>query len=232
MRIFGLSDLHLSFQVDKPMDVFGPAWKDHPARIRQAWERTVGEEDLVLVPGDISWAMRLDQAVEDFAFLGSLPGKKVIIKGNHDYWWSSLSKVRQFVHPSIVPLQNSSVVFGRTGIAGSRLWIDPDLDLENATEEDRKIWDREIERLGHSLKSLPPGLDTRVVMTHFPPISLDGRAGRAVEVVRQTGCDVWVFGHMHLGSSDYAGFNRTLDGIRYEFVSADYMDFCPKLLIG
>ena len=231
MRIFAISDLHLSFQVDKPMDIFGPAWQGHPERIKKAWIESVGTDDIVLIPGDISWAMRLNEAVEDFAFLGVLPGTKVIIKGNHDYWWPSLSKVKQFVPPSVIPLQNTSIVFGNIGIAGSRLWIDPELELESYTKEDRKIWDRELERLRHSLKSLPNGLNTRIVMTHFPPISLEGRESKAVEIAREFGCDIWVFGHMHLGNLNYGGFNRTIDGIRFEFVSADYLDFRPRLIL-
>ncbi len=231
MRIFGLSDLHLSFQADKPMDVFGPVWQNHAQKIREAWLQTVGADDVVLVPGDISWAMRLGDAREDFAFLGGLPGAKVVIKGNHDYWWASLSKVRESVPPSVVPLQNSSTVFDGIGVAGSRLWLDPDLKLESTTPEDMKIWERELDRLALSLKTLPAGLRTRIVMTHFPPISLDGRPGRAVEIARDAGCDIWVFGHMHLGSLDYGGFNRTVDGIRFEFVSADYLDFRPKLIL-
>jgi uncharacterized protein len=230
VRIFGLSDLHLSFQVDKPMDIFGPAWEGHAQKIQHAWTETVAADDIVLVPGDISWAMRLSEAEEDFSFLGSLPGTKVIIKGNHDYWWASLSRVKQFVPESIVPLQNSSVAFGDVGIAGSRLWLDPDLKLESTTPEDKKIWERELDRLRLSLQTLPRGLKTRIIMTHFPPISLDGRPSRAVTIAEEFGCDIWVFGHMHLGSLDYAGFNRTVEGIRFEFVSGDYIDFRPKLI--
>lgn len=231
MKIFGLSDLHLSFQVDKPMDKFGSVWKDHPEKIRKAWLESIQPDDLVLIPGDISWALRIDEARDDIAFLESLPGKKVILKGNHDYWWSSLNKVRQFVGPTITPLQNSSVVFGDIGIAGSRLWLDPGLQLENTTEEDRKIWERELDRLKMSLQTFPKGLKTRIVMTHFPPISLEGRTSRAVEIGREFGCDIWVFGHMHLGNLDYQGFNRTVDGIRFEFISSDYLDFHPKLIM-
>ncbi len=231
MRIFAISDLHLSFETDKPMDIFGEAWKDHPARIRQYWHENVRDDDVVLIPGDISWALRLEEAKKDIAFIDGLPGRKVIIKGNHDYWWSSLSKVKKFMPESIIPLQNSAIVLGGVGIAGSRLWIDPDLSLEKATPEDKKIWERELLRLKQSLDVLPGGLDTRIIMTHFPPISLEGRAGKSVEVASPYGCDIWVFGHMHLGSLDYDGFNRTIADTRYEFVSADYLGFCPKLIL-
>ena len=230
MKVFAIADLHLSFGTDKPMDIFGAHWEGHPERIRQAWAGCVSDDDLVLIPGDISWALKIEDAREDFAFIDALPGKKVIIKGNHDYWWASLSKVRESVPPSVVPLQNSSAVFDGIGVAGSRLWLDPDLKLESTTPEDVKIWERELDRLALSLKTLPAGLKTRIVMTHFPPISLDGRPGRAVGLARDAGCDIWVFGHMHLGTLDYGGFNRTIDGIRFEFVSADYLDFRPKLI--
>jgi len=231
VRIFAISDLHLSFEVDKPMDIFGQSWTDHPRRIRECWCDLVTDDDVILIPGDISWAMRMEEAGKDFAFVDELPGTKVIIKGNHDYWWASLSKVKKFVPKSIIPLQNTAISFGSTGIAGSRLWIDPDLNLEKATPQDKKIWERELVRLKQSLDALPKGLDTRIIMTHYPPISLDGIPGKAIEVAAQYGCDIWVFGHMHLGSLDYDGFNRTIDDTRYEFVSADYLGFCPKLIL-
>lgn len=231
MKIFALSDPHLGFNVAKPMDIFGEHWKDHPQRIRQAWQAAVSPADIVLVPGDISWAMKLEEAKADLAFLGDLPGTKIIVKGNHDYWWSGLKKLTESLPPSIIPLQNTSFVHEGIGIAGTRLWIDPDLRLEQATPEDQKIYEREIGRLEASLKTLPPETETRIVMTHFPPIGLDGRAGRAVEVARAYGCDIWIFGHMHLFNSDYTGFDRNLEGIRFLFVSADYLEFTPKLIL-
>ena len=231
MRIFAISDLHLSFEADKPMDIFGPAWADHTARIKENWKGLVSHDDVVLIPGDISWAMRMSEAEKDFAFIDELPGRKIIIKGNHDYWWASLSKVKKFVPETVIPLQNSALAVDNIGIAGSRLWIDQDLNLEKATPEDKKIWERELVRLRQSLAALPEGLDARIIMTHYPPISLDGKPGRAVDIASQFGCDVWVFGHMHLGNLDYDGFNRTIGRTRYEFVSADYLKFTPKLIL-
>jgi len=231
VRVFALSDLHLSHEADKPMDIFGPAWTDHTGQIRENWTEIVDDDDVVLIPGDISWAMRMNEAEKDFAFIDELPGRKIIIKGNHDYWWTSLSKVKKFVPESVIPLQNTAIAVDNIGIAGSRLWIDPDLNLEKATPEDRKIWERELVRLRHSLVALPDGLDKRIIMTHYPPISLDGKPGRAVEIAAQYGCDIWIFGHMHLGNLDYDGFNRTIDRTRYEFVSADYLKFRPKLIL-
>lgn len=230
MKVFAIADLHLSFGTDKPMDIFGAHWEGHPERIRQAWEGCVSDHDLVLIPGDISWALKIEEAREDFAFIDALPGKKLIIKGNHDYWWSSLSKVKQALPASIMPLQNTAATFGEVSIAGSRLWIDPELKIENDSAEDRKIWERELTRFGLSLDALPEDARVRIIMTHFPPISLDGRPGRPVEIASAYCPDVWVFGHMHLGLMDYQGFNRTIGGTRFEFVSADFLEFRPKLV--
>jgi hypothetical protein len=230
VKIFAISDLHLSFHADKPMDIFGSHWEAHPDRLKKAWCESITKSDIVLIPGDISWAMKLQDAVTDFEFIDSLPGTKVIIKGNHDYWWSSLNKVKQILPTSIIPLQNTAVRFGNIGIAGSRLWIDPDLRLEAATEEDRKIYQRELGRFSLSLKALPDDTQPRIIMTHFPPISLEGRPGRAVQVAAGFRCSIWIFGHMHLGTVDYHGFDRTIGTSRFEFVSADFLNFRPKLI--
>lgn len=120
MRVFALADLHLSGSVNKPMDVFGPTWDNHLARIREAWLETVGEEDLVLIPGDVSWAMHLAEAKTDLCTIASFPGKKLILRGNHDYWWNSLAKVRGALPEGMYALQNDAFVFGDVAIAGSR----------------------------------------------------------------------------------------------------------------
>ncbi|HOJ13636.1 MAG TPA: metallophosphoesterase [Deltaproteobacteria bacterium] len=230
MRIFAISDLHLSFGSNKPMDVFGAHWEDHPERLREAWLERVTDGDVVLVPGDVSWAMRLAEAADDLAFIHALPGTKVVVKGNHDYWWTTMGKMKNALPPTIIPLQNTSVTFGEVAVAGCRLWIDPDLMLEEATEEDRKIFQRELGRLESSLRSVPETAKVRIVMTHFPPISLDGKPSRAVEVASRYGCDIWVFGHMHLGGPDLKGFDRTAGGMRFVFASADYLGFKPRLI--
>lgn len=233
MKIFGLADLHLSLNASKPMDIFGEHWREHPAKIASAWREAVSCDDLVLIAGDISWAMRLADAAADLNFIHELPGTKVIIRGNHDYWWSSLKKLRENLPPSILPLQNTALQVGEVGIAGSRLWIDPELALENATDEDRKIYENELARLELSLKDLPAGAKHRIIMTHFPPIALDGRPSRASALAERYGCELWVFGHMHLSASapDYGVFNCVQAATRYEFTAADYLGFRPKLLL-
>jgi predicted phosphohydrolase len=231
MKVFAISDLHLGFAVEKSMDIFGEHWKDHPERLRQEWVARIADDDLVLIPGDISWAMKLDEAFKDLRFLGYLPGTKIIIKGNHDYWWQGKKKLKEVLPASIIPLQNTAFVRGDIGIAGTRLWIDPDLQLEQTNTADIKIFDREQGRLENSLKALPKGVKKRIIITHFPPISLEGKPGRAFQIAQEYGCDIWVFGHMHLYNLDYTGFNRTINKTRFVFVSADYLNFQPELIL-
>ncbi len=231
MSIFAIADLHLGISIEKNMDMFGPPWEGHTAKIKEQWGATVKDADLVLVPGDISWALKLEEAKADIEFLDNLPGKKLILKGNHDYWWPSLKKLKEFLPQGIIPLQNDAFVYEDVGIAGTRLWFDPDLNLETTSPEDRTIYERELGRFALSLNSLPKGLSKKIIMTHFPPISLDGKVSKAVEIANSFDCDIWVFGHMHLGTLDYSGFARTIGHTRFEFVSSDYIDFTPKLIL-
>ena len=170
MKIFAIGDLHLGFLVDKPMDIFGIQWKDHADRIAENWKAVVGPGDLVLIPGDLSWAMRLEEAEQDLLWLDQLPGKKIIIKGNHDYWWSGISRLRtRFKGSSVCPIQYDSVSIERLAVGGTRLWTMPDisssyrdpLELETSAPEpgsdvrgpgggearaqDEKIFTRELE---------------------------------------------------------------------------------------
>jgi len=233
MNIFAISDLHLGLGINKKMDVFGPLWGNHSEKIRHAWQEQVMDEDIVLIPGDISWAMNFEQARKDIDFIRSLPAMKVIIRGNHDYWWSTLTKLRSFLPENIVPLQNTSFVYRGIGIAGTRLWIDPGLRLESASVEDEKIFKRELTRLKMSLESLNKDIDRLIVMTHFPPVSIEGTPGRAIGIAEEYAPCAWVFGHMHLnGSMDYSGFNRKIGKMRLQFVSADFLDFRPRLVLS
>jgi uncharacterized protein len=231
MKIFAISDLHLSFGSNKPMDIFGQHWDAHPERIKKEWIDMISDDDLVLVAGDISWAMKPIDAKADLAFLGELPGKKIIIKGNHDYWWQGLKKVRDISPVTVTPLQNTSYEAQGIGIAGSRLWIDPSLNLEKATEEDCKLFERELGRLKNSLGTISGNPEKIIIMTHFPPISPDGKAGRAVEILKGFNIHTWVFGHMHIDGNDYSGFNTTIGNTRFVFTSADCIDFTPVRIL-
>lgn len=134
MNIYSIGDLHLSGNVNKPMGIFGENWQDHDKKIKENWEKTVRDEDIVLIPGDISWAITLEDALIDLEWINQLPGKKVLIKGNHDYWWKSVSKVRQVLPKGMFALQNNSIMFGDIAIAGTRLWENPDVDLARHIE--------------------------------------------------------------------------------------------------
>ena len=136
MRVFAISDLHLSGAVDKPMDIFGEEWENHAERIARNWDLEVGSSDLVLIPGDISWAMTLNEAKPDLSWIADRPGLKVMVRGNHDYWWSSISRVRAALEPGVYALQNDSIAFGHVVVCGTRGWVlrdNPDF-----TDHDRR----------------------------------------------------------------------------------------------
>jgi predicted phosphohydrolase len=171
VAIFGLSDLHLSFSTDKPMDVFGDHWAGHADKMAAAWDAQVSEDDVVLCPGDLSWAMRLDQAAADLAWIGERPGLKVLGRGNHDYWWSAIGKVRKALPERCVALQNDAVDVGSAVVAGSRCWAAPGaLDY---SEADEKIYQREIGRLRLSLEAGKKLAGDRplIAAIHYPPFT-------------------------------------------------------------
>ena len=170
MRIFGISDLHLSFSSDKPMDVFGDHWRGHADKMATAWDAMVGADDVVLCPGDLSWAMKLEGAAPDLGWIGARPGRlKILTRGNHDYWWSAIGKVRAALPVGVVALQNDAVDLGDVVVCGSRLWTCPGaLDWDS---HDEKIYVREVERLklsleaGHKLAAGRP----LIAAIHYPP---------------------------------------------------------------
>ncbi len=226
-RLFALADLHLSLTGAKPMDVFGEAWRDHPARMAEAWDRLVDEDDTVLLPGDLSWAANLVEAAPDLAWIGARPGRKLLLRGNHDAWWGSASKVRAALPARCAILQHDAHLDGERVILGARGWISPDDPL--ATEHDAAIFRREIERLRLSVadadrrygRSLP-----RVAMLHYPPWIEGREATEVVEVLRGAGVTVCVYGHLH-GADVALGVQGARGGIRYHLVSADAAGFAP-----
>ena len=152
MAIFALGDLHLSHSGEKSMAVFGPEWEDHPGKIKANWNRLVSGDDLVIVPGDISWAMHLWEAKEDLNWLAALTGQKLLVRGNHDYWWGAIGNVRKALPPGIYALQNDCFRWGRWTICGTRGWLCPEDELFDP-EYDEKIYRRELQRLQLSLES-------------------------------------------------------------------------------
>jgi predicted phosphohydrolase len=225
MRLFALADLHLGEAVDKPMDIFGPAWERHAERIDANWRRVVGPDDCVLVPGDISWAMKLEDALPDLRFIDALPGRKLLLKGNHDFWWGSRAKVEAVLPPSLRLLQHDAAdLGGGLGVVGTRGWTPP--DAPRATEEDRKIYERELLRLQLSLKAAAGRFDRVVAMIHYPPIYAGLGETGFVPLLRDAGVKVCVYGHLHGPDHRYA-VKGERGGLRYYFVAADAVDFTP-----
>jgi predicted phosphohydrolase len=231
LRLFAISDLHLSFGVDKPMDIFGPHWVGHADKMRVAWDAMVGDGDWVLVGGDTSWGLDLGEAKPDLDWLGERPGRKVLIKGNHCTWWTSRTKVERILHPSIRLLQNDAVELpDGTVVVGSRLWDPPDAPW--ADPHAAAVFHREIERLklsieaGRRLGGCVPGGKRTIALVHYPPKYSDGRETAVVPLLQAAQVQVCVYGHLH-GRDLAFGFQGEADGVRYVLASVDAIDFKP-----
>ncbi|MEI3400723.1 MAG: metallophosphoesterase [Christensenellales bacterium] len=192
-----------------------------------AWRERVSDEDAVLIPGDISWAMQLDEARLDIEYIAALPGKKVIMRGNHDYWWSSISKVRDMLPCCMYALQNDTVEFGSVTIAGSRGWICPGSSGFDP-ETDQKIYDREVIRLQLSLSGAKQG-SRIIVMLHYPPFNEKRAPSGFTEIFEKYGVEQVIYGHLH-GKACRNAFEGIRNGIEYTLCSADHLDFVPKLI--
>ncbi|ASS75128.1 phosphohydrolase [Tumebacillus algifaecis] len=229
MNIFALGDLHLSFANPKPMDIFGDNWTDHPEKIRAAWEAVVSPDDLVLIPGDISWAMYLDEAKQDLDYVAALPGTKVMIRGNHDYWWASISKVRKALHPSIHALQNDAITIGDVTIAGVRGWDCPGGYMFD--EHDRKVYEREVLRLQMSLDAaMKQKAKHLYVMLHYPPTNEKHHSSGFMEVLAQYPVDQVVYGHLHGKEGHRHALQGLHHGIEFHLTACDFLDFAPLKL--
>ncbi|MCL1816829.1 MAG: metallophosphoesterase [Clostridiales bacterium] len=238
MKVFAISDPHLAllspYQPDKPpdtykpMDIFGSSWQDYYALLYANWQSIVSPEDTVLLAGDISWAMTLRQTVHDFAYLAALPGNIIIVKGNHDYWWQSISQVRAALPPNCHALQHSSLVVGSKVVCGSRGWLTPDhQDYREA--EDGKIFARELLRLRMALeegqkKGLP-----LVVMLHYPPLSYKVEHNEMLDLLQEFFVKLCVYGHIH-GSCAKNAVEGLYQGIEFINSSCDRLSFLPRLL--
>jgi uncharacterized protein len=241
MSLYAISDLHLSFGSGKPMDIFGPQWKDHAERLRAAWTQTVGPQDLVVVPGDVSWAMHLSELVPDLEFLDALPGRKLLLRGNHDYWWTTMAKMERFLgdhgFATISFLRNDAVRLpGETDgdpgtvVCGTRGWMLPDDPDFRAADE--KILAREIVRLDLSLAEgdrVRAAGDRLVVLLHYPPMGAAGGSTPFSDTLEAHGADLCVYGHLH-GESAGRGVSGRIRGVEYRNASADHISFKPLRL--
>ena len=232
MAIFAISDLHLALSVDKPMDVFGGKWSGYMEKLETEWKKTVSVDDTVLIPGDISWATYLDQAYEDFKFIHSLPGRKIISKGNHDYWWTTLSKLEKFINincfSTISFMHNNSFRLEKYVICGTRGWKTPGDDDFNA--EDRKIFARELQRLELSLKSARVEKEEELIAAmHFPIFNSKGVFSEFLEIMQKYSVNICIYGHLH-GDAFKNAVDGLVQGIRFKLVSSDYLGFKPLRL--
>lgn len=227
MNVFAISDPHLSFAQPKPMDIFGARWDGYFSRMQRAWRERVGENDLVLIPGDISWAMHLSDALLDIRAIGELPGKKIISRGNHDYWWSSISQLRAALPQNMFALQNDAILVGSAAVCGSRGWPSP--GAQEYGVQDERIYLRELQRMEMSLKALPKADAVRIAMIHFPPFSERLEATGFTELFERYNIDIVVYGHLH-DRSCLGAFEGDVRGVTYRLVSCDHLNFEPLLI--
>ena len=229
MSIYTIGDLHLSFSQNKPMNIFGDNWNGHADKIRKNWIEKVNKEDFVVLPGDFSWAMYLKDTYKDFEYLEKLPGNKILLKGNHDYWWSGLSKMNEYLKENnfnnINFLYNNSYLVEDTIISGTRGWNLTD------SEDNEKMLNRECIRLKLSLED---GINKFgrnkeiIVFMHYPPISKagisNGYTKKYISIMKQYGVKKCYYGHLH-GTSHSEAIEGNVDGIEFYLVSSDYLDF-------
>lgn len=231
MALYTIADLHLSNSVSKPMDVFGGKWQGYMEKIQKNWTHLVEEDDTVVIGGDISWGINLDQALADFHMIDRLPGKKIILKGNHDLWWSTVRKMTQFLQKneisSIDFLFNNCFVYENTGICGTRGWFFE----ENFKEcHDEKIFRRELIRLEASLKAArSQAVEEIICFLHYPPLYTSFRCGEIIDLMKKYDVKRCVYGHLHSDSLSYAVTGEH-EGIEFILASGDFIDFTPILL--
>jgi len=227
MALYAIGDLHLSFTSNKPMDIFGENWIAHSEKIKNNWELMITENDVVLIPGDISWASTLDEAMIDLKWLDDLPGQKWLLRGNHDYWWSSVTKMNK-LFDSIHFLQNSYFKYKDYGICGTRGWDCP--NEHEYTEHDYKIYNREQIRLKLSLDSaVKDKVKKLIVMTHYPPVYEAFETSDVTQILEEYNVEMALYGHVH------TAFTGIVEGeynnVNYRCVSSDYIDFKPVRIL-
>ncbi len=221
MKVFAISDFHLSINNPKPMDIFGPSWENYLDKIITDWEERVTDEDIVLIPGDLSWAMKFEEAKPDLDFICNLKGKKVILKGNHDYWWSSISELRGYLYNNTYAIQNDAIKLGNYVICGSRGWVAEDNGFKS--EQDEKIYKRELIRMELSLKNamtLKSDEDKVIVITHYPPFNYRMEYNEMIALFEKYKVNYVVYGHLHNEDiKQKLTFER--NGIKYYLTSCD-----------
>ncbi len=228
MSVYAIADLHLSLSVDKPMDVFGEAWDKHEEKIKQNWIELVNDDDVVLIPGDICWATSFDDAKIDLSWINELSGKKVLLRGNHDYWWTSLKKMKQ-AFPDMTFIQNNFYEYDTHVICGTRGWNCPRQDYFD--DKDEKIYKRELIRIRLSLDSARHINKPILVMTHYPPTNEKFEPSGFTEIYEEYGVEKVIYGHLHTEESFACGLKGVMNGVEYDLVSSDYLKFRLKKVL-
>lgn len=249
MKVFAISDLHLSFANPKPMDKFGEEWKNHYEKVEKCWREVVTDSDIVLIPGDLSWALRYKDAVPDLKFVANLPGEKVVIKGNHDYWWLRIKQLRIAAPSSVHYIRHDVKEFGNVAVSETRLWSFPFIrwqevskrsDVDGGENNGRpsnrrqmnheKIRNREMIRLNLCLSKISnSSCQLKVILIHFPPIGPDFLSNSITKLISQHYINTVVFGHLHYLPKSMK-MDTKIDGVRYVYVSCEYLNFKPKLI--
>lgn len=225
MSLFAIADTHLSFGTDKPMDTF-EGWNNYTEKLKNNWNKIVNADDYTVIAGDISWAMNFDELYNDFDFLNSLNGQKIILKGNHDYWWNTVTKMNKFVEDNafntIKFLYNNSYEFDTFSVCGSRGWF-----FDSNDEQDEKVLNREVMRLKMSLDSAK--CDEKIVFLHYPPVTTNENCTEILNLLTKTGIKKCYYGHLH-GAAARFSVDDTVDGIDFKLISADRLNFTPYLV--
>jgi len=229
MSLYAISDLHLSKLVDKPMDVFGPLWENYENRILEGFNN-LKEDDVTVIPGDVSWGMTLKESLLDFKFIDALPGKKIISKGNHDYWWETATKTKKFFAENEITtieiLYNNAFLFNDIAVCGTRGWF-----YEEENGGSRKIYEREVGRLRRSLEEGKLlGAEKLMCFLHYPPLCAGYECEEITEMLSEFSVQKCFYGHLH-GYGHKSAFNGKHKGVEYALISADYLAFTP-LFIG
>jgi uncharacterized protein len=226
MPIYAISDLHLSLSGEKPMDIFGDVWRDHAERIAANWDAIVSPEDTVLLAGDHSWALRFEDAKRDLDYIAARPGHKVLIRGNHDYWWrrEATARIQKQLPYDMTLLHGHAIVVEGVGITGTRGWR---VELEEDPDAgDSKVMMRELAYLERGLAEIPQDVSSKIVMLHYPPFNADLEPNAFADVLQAHNVDILIYGHIHTGYY----LQGNIHGIEYKLVSADHVDMRPVLI--
>jgi predicted phosphohydrolase len=232
MSILAIADLHLALGIDKPMDIFGGRWSNYMDKLRNNWLNTIKEQDSVIIPGDISWATYIENAFEDFRFIDDLPGKKIISKGNHDYWWTTSSKLNKYLEENMLKtisfMHNNAFNIEGIAICGTRGWKCPGED--DFKKDDEKIYKREVDRLELSIKSAETlEYSQRLVFMHYPPVTAKSQSSGFIDIMKKYNISECYYGHLH-GEGIKGAIEGQYEGINLRLVSADYLNFTPLLI--